>query len=83
MTGLRLRAAHLRGLARAIEGSLVMTLDGVALQGPDGSRRRLCEAMLARNLHQLHRAADELLDVAFQLSQRADELDRAHRGGAA
>ena len=53
-----------------------MTLDELA--GDDtwsSPRARLCEAMLARNLHQLHRAADDLRDTAFRMQARAGELD--------
>src|ERR671913_2167 len=58
---LRQRAATLRDLAGSLERSIVTTLD--ELTGADTwstPRARLCEAMLARNLHQLHRAADDL-----------------------
>ena len=77
---LRQRAATLRGLAGSIERSIVMSLD--ELTGDDTSsspRLRLCEAMLARNLHQLHRAAEDLRDTAFRLQARAGELDLSVR----
>ncbi|MEO6651611.1 MAG: hypothetical protein ABIP17_03035 [Ilumatobacteraceae bacterium] len=47
-----------------------------------GRRARLCEAMLERNLHQLHRAADDLRATALRLRERADGLD-ADVGSAA
>jgi len=77
---LRLRAANLRHLAAAIERSVVMTLDEVA--GDDtwsSPRARLCETMLARNLQQLHQAADDLRDTAFRMLARAGELDLVGR----
>jgi len=42
------------------------------------SRWQVRHQLLERNLHQLHRAADELRDVAHQLWQRADGLELAH-----
>lgn len=78
---LRQRAARLQELAQAIERSLVMALDDEPMLAavPLHSRRaRLCEALLARNLHQLHEAADELRDTAFRFLTRAEEFDRAH-----
>ena len=77
---LRQRAGRLQELARAIENALVMALDDEHALGaiPINSRRaRLCEAMLARNLHQLHQAADDLRETAFRFLARADEFDRA------
>jgi hypothetical protein len=77
---LRQRAATLRELAGSIERSLVMTLDELATETRWSSpRARLCEAMLARNLHQLHRAADELRDTAFRMHARASELEHSAR----
>ena len=77
---LRQRAAMLRDLAGSIERSIVMTLDEI---GDDVTwstpRTRLCEAMLARNLHQLHRAADDLSDTAFRMHARAGELEQSLR----
>jgi hypothetical protein len=73
---LRQRAATLRDLAGSIERSVVMTLHDLA--GGDTwstPRARLCEAMLTRNLHQLHAAADNLRDTAFRMQVRASELD--------
>ncbi len=77
---LRQRAGRLQELASSIEQALVMALDDERMLGaiPINSRRaRLCEAMLARNLHQLHVAADDLRDTAFRFLARADEFDRA------
>ena len=77
---LRQRAATLRDLASCIERSIVMSLDELAGDTTWSSpRARLCEAMLARNLHQLHRAADDLRDTAFRLQARAGELDLSVR----
>jgi hypothetical protein len=45
-------------------------------------RTRLCEALLERNLHQLHRAADDLRVTAMRFRTRADELDAACRVAA-
>ena len=77
---LRQRAATLRELAGSIERSIVMTLEELAADVSWSSpRTRLCEAMLARNLHQLHRAADELRDTAFRMNARAGELEHSAR----
>lgn len=45
-------------------------------------RTRLCEVLLDRNLHQLHRAADDLRITAMRFRTRADELDAASRMAA-
>jgi hypothetical protein len=83
-SALRQRAECLRDLARSIERSLVMTLDDVAGDESWSSpRARLCEAMLARNLHQLHQAADDLRDTAFRMHARARELELARRARSA
>lgn len=77
---LRQRAGRLQELARAIEDALVIALDDERSLGsiPINSRRaRLCEAMLGRNLHQLHQAADDLRETAFRFLARADEFDRS------
>ncbi|HZB40503.1 MAG TPA: hypothetical protein VE487_06045 [Ilumatobacter sp.] len=81
---LRQRAATLRDLAGSLERSIVTTLD--ELTGADTwstPRARLCEAMLARNLHQLHRAADDLRDTAFRMQARAGELEHSLRARGA
>jgi hypothetical protein len=75
---LRRRAAHLAAFAQQIERSLVMTLDDAApTAGWSTPRAHLCDEMLRRNLHQLHRAADDLRVTAMRFRQRADELDAA------
>lgn len=79
---LRRRADHLVGLAADIEHALVLRLpDVVAAQadGWNGPRARLCDHMLETNLHQLHRAADELRHTAMRFRQRADDLEAALR----
>jgi hypothetical protein len=81
---LRQRAATLRELAGSIERSILTTLDELA--GPETwstPRARLCEAMLTRNLHQLHRAADDLRDSAFRMQARAGELEHSIRARGA
>lgn len=73
---LRRRADQLVRLAHQIERSPVMTLADDACDSAWHSRRaRLCSAMLERNVHQLHRAADDLRMTAFRLKARADELE--------
>jgi hypothetical protein len=75
---LRQRASGLVDLAVTIERTLVLSLpDHAERAGWSGRRARLCGSMLARNLHQLHRAADDLRVVAHRLRCRADELDLA------
>jgi hypothetical protein len=76
---LRQRAARLQHLARQIDVALVHTLDPEVVTIPaDTARARLCERLLDRNLHQLHRAADDLRSTAFRFLARADEFDRHH-----
>lgn len=73
---LRSRASRLRRLAEEIERSSVMDLDRAA--GPatwQMPKAAMCEALLARNVQQLHHAADELRCTAMRLLRRADELD--------
>ncbi len=79
---LRRRAQHLTDLAAAIERSLVMTLADDAEPADSGLEAQLCRALLARNLHQLHRAADDLRTTALQFRTRADELDAAFEAAA-
>ncbi len=78
---LRRRAQHLVELAAAIERSLVMslavTVDAAPNAGIVPRRERLCDALLQRNLHQLHRAADDLRVTAMRFRTRADELEAA------
>jgi hypothetical protein len=81
---LRQRAECLRELARSIERSLVMTLDDAATERAWVTpRARLCEALLERNLHQLHEAADGLRDTAYRMHARAGELELVRRGRSA
>ena len=79
---LRRRAEHLTELASAIERSLVMTLADEAEPAETDPEARLCRALLARNLHQLHRAADDLRTTAHRFRLRADELDAAFEDAA-
>lgn len=80
---LRRRAVDLAEFARQIERSLVMTLgDEAERSGWSSHRSRLCEEMLRRNLHQLHRAADDLRATAMRFRLRADELDAAFEAAA-
>jgi hypothetical protein len=80
---LRRRADHLAELARSIERSLVMSLpETVSSDAACDRRTRLCEALLERNLHQLHRAADDLRVTAMRFRTRADELEAALRVAA-
>jgi hypothetical protein len=80
---LRRRADHLGELARSIEASLVMRLGDAVGAAPATDRRtRLCDALLERNLHQLHRAADDLRLTAMRFRARADELEAACRAAA-
>jgi len=77
---LRRRARHLAELADTLERSAAMRLhDGFATYDHDydhnGERGRLCDRLLASNLHQLHTAAEELRLVAFRLSSRAGPAD--------
>ena len=78
---LRRRAEHLVELAAWIERSLVMTLAVTGDAVPDAAtvsrRARLGEALLERNLHQLHRASDDLRVTAMRFRARADELEAA------
>lgn len=73
---LRHRAGELRDLADAIERATVFTLDTGSEPGAPGSRRAaLCRRLLARNLHQLLQAADDLRDTAWRYHVRAAHLD--------
>ncbi len=75
-TELRRRADQLVRLANQIERSPVMTLADQVWESTWHSRRaQLCSAMLERNVHQLHRAADDLRMTGFRLKARADELE--------
>lgn len=90
---LRERAEHLGELAARIERALVLALpdhldDHLGdhlhdhLAELDGRRGELCERLLERNLHQLHRAADDLRTTAYRFRSRADELDAAWSAAA-
>ncbi len=59
-----------------------MTLADDAEQTESGPEAQLCRALLARNLHQLHRAADDLRATALRFRTRADELDAAFEAAA-
>ncbi|MGE5210861.1 MAG: hypothetical protein ACM3MM_06330, partial [Acidobacteriota bacterium] len=73
---LRQRAAHLRGLADAIEESPVMRLDRHGdVDTWRGRRPDLCRATLAANQRQLHEAADRLRWHASRFEQQAEVLD--------
>lgn len=77
---LRRRADHLIGLAADIERALVLRLPDVVdaqLTDQRGRRARLVNHMLETNLHQLHRAADELRHTALRFRRRADDLEAA------
>lgn len=80
---LRQRAARLAALAAAIDRSIVCSLpehaSDTSWRGASGD---LAVAMLERNLHQLHRAADDLRLRAHRFRVRADELDAARRVAA-
>jgi hypothetical protein len=78
---LRHRATALRSFAGTIDQLLVTRLDtetltrsGVLADSKHWSLRR---HLLDRNLHQLHRAADELREVAHQMWRYADSLERS------
>jgi hypothetical protein len=83
--GLRQRAAHLRGLADAIEESPVMRLDRHGdVDTWRGRRPDLCRATLGVNQQQLYAAADRLRWHAYRFEQQAEDLDavaRAQRAG--
>ena len=83
-SALRRRAADLRTFASSIERSLVTVLGDVGrVEAWTTNRAQLCERMLARNLHQIHEAADDLRDSALRFCERADELDLSHRADVA
>lgn len=75
---LRRRAEQLTDLSCRIEQALVTAIDASLVDVQWASPRgRLCEQLLRRNLHQLHRAADDLRVTAMRFRERADELDAA------
>ena len=79
---LRRRARHLTDLACRIERSLVLTLAETADWDVSVPRIRLCDELLRCNLHQLHRAADDLRVTALRFRERADELETATHSAA-
>lgn len=80
---LRRRARHLCELAARIDGALVLSLpDHLAVDGTSDPRLQLCDRLLERSLHQLHRAADDLRATALRFRTRADELDAADGAAA-
>lgn len=81
---LRHRAATLRSFADTIDRLRVTRLTDQEHAATDTTneseaarRARLRRRLLDRNLHQLHRAADELRDVAHRLWQYADVVEFA------
>ena len=79
---LRHRATALRAFAGTVDQLLVTRIESEELSdhaGPNGSKQwYVRRQLLDHNLHQLHRAADELREVAHQMWQCADDLDLAH-----
>ena len=77
---LRARVTELRRLAESIEAASAMGLAGDARPiGWSGPRAELCDRMLARSVHQLHEAVEDLRESALSLSEQADRLDLEHR----
>jgi hypothetical protein len=71
---LRLRAARLREMARALESSPVFSLDRYA--GVDtwtGPRPDECRGELASRQAELHRAIEQLYTTAWWLDRRAEQ----------
>lgn len=66
---LRQRSAHLVDLAERLELSAVMVLADAPTE--------LAGRLLDRNRHQLHVAAEELRDAAYDCRRRADEIELA------
>lgn len=82
-TVLRQRAARLSAIAASIDRATVCALPEHATEaGWDGASAELAITLLEHNLHQLHRAADELRARAHHCRVRADELDAAQRSAA-
>ena len=77
---LRHRATALRSFASTIDQLLVTRIDVAELSGwvADSRHWYLRRQLLDHNLHQLHRAADELREVAHQMWQCADTLEHSH-----
>lgn len=80
---MRHRATGLRRFAEMLDGLTVLELAGGALDEPphqwsgDRDHWRLALRLLRHSQHQVHRAADDLRDIALQLWQRADDIDQA------
>jgi len=79
-SALRHRAAELRRFAAAIEHAGVFGLDAPDPPHDDDdedapARAALCRRMLAHNLQQLLRCADDLRDTAWRYELRAAHLD--------
>ncbi len=80
-TQLRARARRLRHLARTIDTTPAMQLEGLADDATwRGQRPSLCVGLLQRNLAQLHAAADDLRWQAHLLDARAAACDAALPG---
>ncbi len=79
---LRHRATALRSFAGTIDQLRVTHIDeheALASSSSDNAGHwQVRRQMLDRNLHQLHRAADELRDLAHRMWQCADGLELAH-----
>lgn len=74
---LRKRAELLIGIAEAVERQRVMELPDFAVRSSWGSSHAgMCERMLRRNLHQLHRSAEELRSAAHGFRELARRKDR-------
>ncbi len=80
-TILRHRATSLRVFASTIDQLLVTRIDVADLSPSvahaDSRHWYLRRQLLDHNLHQLHRAADELREVAHQMWQCADNLEHS------
>jgi ABC-type transporter Mla subunit MlaD len=78
---LRHRASALRSFAATIDQLLVTRLDSETLSRSaalaDSQHWSLRRHLLDRNLHQLHRAADDLREVSHLMWRYADSLERS------
>jgi hypothetical protein len=80
---LRRRADHLLDLSRQIEQTLVLSLpDELEPLAARSRHVELYEAMLNRNLHQLHRAADDLRLTAMRFREHATTLEATSEDAA-
>jgi hypothetical protein len=79
---LRHRATALRSFAGTLDQLLVTHIGAEELPSSAAHTESrhwiLRQHLLDHNLHQLHRAADELREVAHQMWQAADSLELAH-----